>query len=61
MSNLGKSQGPEPGESQAPISGESQVSLSGESQMPHEGDFATLGPDQSPPDSPHDMLLSDDD
>jgi hypothetical protein len=29
--------------------------------MPHEGGFATLGPDQSPPDSPHDMLLSDDD
>jgi hypothetical protein len=64
----GESQMPAPGESQAPISGESQVPLSresqepdlGESQMPHEEDFAMLGPDQSPPHSPQDMLSDDD-
>jgi hypothetical protein len=52
----GESQGSAPEVSQAPISRESQVPLSGESQgpdlgesqMPHEGDFAMLGPDQSP-------------
>jgi hypothetical protein len=57
-----------PGESQAPILGETLVLLSGksqgsdlgESQMHHEGDFTTLGPDQLPLDSPHDMLSDDD-
>jgi hypothetical protein len=28
--------------------------------MPHEGDFAMLGSDQSPPDSPQDTLADDD-
>jgi hypothetical protein len=64
----GESQGSAPEVSQAPISRESQVPLSGESQgpdlgesqMPHEGDFAMLGPDQSPPDSPQDKLSDDD-
>jgi len=68
MPALGRSQMPAPGESQAPILGESQVPLSresqaldlGDNQMPHEGDFAMLGPDQSPLDSPHDMLSDDD-
>jgi hypothetical protein len=48
------------GESQEAISRESQVLLSGESQTPHVGDFAMLGPNQSPLDSPHDMLSDDD-
>jgi hypothetical protein len=28
--------------------------------MPHKGDFTMLGLDQSPPDSPHDILSNDD-
>jgi len=43
-----------------PLSGESQGPDLGESQMPHEGDFAMLGPNQSPPDRLHDMLSDDD-
>jgi len=48
-----------PGESQGPVSRESQGPDLGESQMPHEGDFAMLGLDQSPPDSPKDMPPND--
>jgi hypothetical protein len=43
-----------------PLSGESQGLNLRESQMPHEGDFTTLDPNQSPPDSPYDMLSDDD-
>jgi hypothetical protein len=60
MPEPGRSQMPALGESQGPATVESQALISGESQMPHDGDFMTLGPDQSPPDSPHDMLSDDD-